>query len=243
MADLVAVVPTRGRPERAGRLIEQIERTRRADTHVVLSVDFSDPTFGAYESLLGAEREWLHMWAVDDSQEPSGHVRAINEAVMNARPAWQLNPKAFAKLDDDHWPLTEGWDAAMLDALDAPGVHIVYGDDLLQGENLPTAPAMSAELLMTLGWMGPPVLRHLYVDNFWRDLGRAAGCLYYLPRVVIEHRHPFAHKAAMDEGYARANAPEQYQADKAAYEAWLVDPLGQDAAVRKARALMAVPTR
>ncbi len=46
------------------------------------------------------------------------------------------------------------------------------------------------------------------VDNYWRDLGTAAGCLTYLPDAIVEHLHPSAGKAALDEGYGRVNAPE-----------------------------------
>jgi hypothetical protein len=102
----------------------------------------------------------------------------------------------------------------------------VYGNDLLQGANLPTAVFMTSDIIRALGWMVPPSLQHLYVDDSWRDLGRSAACLQYLPDVVIEHVHPFAlgadhrPKAELDDGYRRVNAPGVYAADEAAYRAW-----------------------
>jgi hypothetical protein len=35
----------------------------------------------------------------------------------------------------------------------------------------------------------------------------------YLPDVIIEHLHPAAGKAEMDEGYARVNQPKWYEED------------------------------
>ena len=78
--------------------------------------------------------------------------------------------------------------------------------------------------------MAPPTLTHLFVDDYWRMLGRTAGCLRYLPDVVVEHVHPFAGKAAMDEGYARVNDHAMYARDHAAFAAWSAEHLGDDIA-------------
>jgi hypothetical protein len=117
-----------------------------------------------------------------------------------------------------------------LDALRELGTGIVYGHDLLQGEKLPTQCAMTADIVRALGHMAPPTLRHMYVDNYWLDLGRAADCIRYLPEVVVEHMHPFAGKAAMDAGYQRVNASEVYAADQQAYAAYHAGQFGADVA-------------
>jgi hypothetical protein len=76
--------------------------------------------------------------------------------------------------------------------------------------------------------MALPGLVHLYVDNAWLELGRAAGVLGYLPDIVIEHMHPGAGKADWDAGYAEANAPELDAADKAVFERWRTEQLAAD---------------
>ena len=43
MADLVVVVPSRGRPARARALVEAFEATCTADTELVFAVDEDDP--------------------------------------------------------------------------------------------------------------------------------------------------------------------------------------------------------
>jgi hypothetical protein len=146
-------------------------------------------------------------------------------------------PFAIGFMGDDHRPRTKGWDAAYLDALHSLGTGIVYGDDLLQGRNLPTQCAMTADIVAALGGMAPVNLRHMYVDNFWRELGRNAECLRYLPDVVVEHLHPVAGKAEWDEGYTKVNAPEVFAQDEDAFREYLRDHMAFAAAtVRELRA-------
>jgi len=118
-------------------------------------------------------------------------------------------------MGDDHRVRTPGWDRILTDAAGWTG--IAYGDDLLRGEELPTSVVMAADIVRTLGWMAPPVLGHMYIDDYWRDLGQRVDDLHYCPDVVIEHMHPSAGKAEVDESYERTNHPDQYARDSAAY--------------------------
>lgn len=229
MADLVVIVPSRGRPDNAYWLAEAFRDTTEYDVRPVFAVDSDDPKASEYNEVV---RLGLGSVIVADH---TSMVDALNKRAAGfAELEDELRPAAIAFMGDDHRPRTQSWDRAYLDALAAkPG--IVYGNDLIQGEQLPTQCAMSTEVVRALGHMAPPVLRHLYVDNYWRDLGKAAGCLTYLPDVVIEHLHPVAGKAAVDDGYRRVNAPEMYQRDAAAYETYMREHGGRDvAAVRQA---------
>ncbi len=232
--ELAVVIPTRGRPGQTRALVDAIRHTATTYPLVILSTDADDPTLRAYETITDATR--CVVMVVNG--QPAGHVAAINVA---AHLAVANGVFAIAKLDDDHMPLTHGWDAELLAALRDLGSGIVYANDLLQGQSLPTAVAMTTDIVRELGFMGPPTLRHLYVDNFWKDLGEAAGCLRYLPDVVIEHRHPFAGKAPMDEGYRRANAPSSYDNDGSAYNDYRATEF--DADVVKVKALLASAPR
>lgn len=233
MADLIAIVPTRGRPESVGPLVEAFRATCTADTELHLAVDDNDPRIDEYSDSI---RKWLGApVSMCHVESPSNMVRALNgTAAANLRPSFA--PFAFAFLGDDHMPRTHGWDAAYLAALREMGSGLVYGDDLLQGERLPTQIAITADIVRAWGWIAPPELAHLYVDNFWLDLGRAAGCIRYLPDVVVEHRHPVARKAAWDAGYDRVNHPDSYERDRLAYEAFHADG-GFDRAVAAVKAL------
>jgi hypothetical protein len=224
VADLVVIVPSRGRPKAAREFIEAFGETRTT-AHLRLAVDFDDPTAPEYEAVTG--KPFIDNCVLEG--QPSSMVKALN-AVAIALATQEDPPFALGFMGDDHRPHTEGWDEAYLEALHELGTGIVYGDDLLQGENLPTQVAMTTDIVRALGYMAPPTLTHLFVDNFWRDLGLAAQCLRYLPDVVVEHLHPIAGKAEWDEGHKRVNAPSMYAADRAAYTRYLATRFRADVA-------------
>ena len=72
---------------------------------------------------------------------------------------------------------------------------------------------MTRDLVNELRGMTFPGCIHLYFDNFVKQLGIDLKCLRYLPDVIIEHLHPVAGKAQMDEGYTRVNQPKWYKED------------------------------
>lgn len=215
MSDLVVIVPSRGRPGAVAELAAAFRETCTASTCLVFAMDKGESFEDAYDvACAEASSPGMAVLPVVVDGEPASMVNALNGATQ-----WVLtgDVKVIAFMGDDHRPRTKGWDAAYLAALaEKPG--FVYGNDLLQGANLPTQVAMSAEVVRALGWMAPPTLVHLAVDNWWLELGQAADCITYLPDVVVEHLHPIAHKAKWDEGYKRVNAPEMYQRDLTEFE-------------------------
>lgn len=225
VADLTVIVPSRGRPEAAAELVRAFADTCTAVTHLMVAVDADDPELDGYRQAGLA----LH---VTPNPERS-MVACLNRATADVL---AYEPFAVGFMGDDHRPRTVGWDAAYLEALHELGTGLVWGDDLLQGDRIPTQVAMTSDIVGALGWMAPPPLTHLYVDNFWKDLGTQAGCLRYLPDVVVEHMHPVAGKADWDEGHQRVNAPEMYGKDAAAYQRF-VDAGHFAAAVTAVRAL------
>lgn len=229
LVDLVVIVPSRGRPQSAYWLAEAFRDTCETDVRPVFAVDSDDPTAPEYQEVV---RLGLGSVVIGDHESM---VDALNRRATGfASLEGELATKAIAFMGDDHRPRTTGWDAAYLDALEKqPG--LVYGNDLIQGANLPTQVAMSTEVVRALGCMAPPTLTHLYVDNYWLALGKAVGCITYLPDVVIEHLHPVAGKADWDDGYKRVNDPAMYGKDAAAFaEHWQAHGPRDVAAVRKA---------
>jgi hypothetical protein len=222
MADLAVVVPSRGRPGNARLLAQAFAETCGADSRLVFAVDSDDPALDEYVEAAGAGRAELRVCGPWQPMVPK-----LNQAVVQV-----VNdggaPFAVAFMGDDHRPRTPGWDAAILAALRDLGTGVVYGDDLLQGERLCTAWAMTSDIVRALGRMVPAPVEHMYCDNAVSDLAKAAGCLRYLPDVVIEHMHPLAGKAEWDPGYARVNRAEQYRSDEAAYRRWLAEGLAAD---------------
>jgi len=253
MAELVVIVPSRGRPEAARELMQTFKDTCTAETQLVIVIDDDDPRADEYPygrsmrpntSMVEALNVACWEMQFHDNEKVVGeHARLRKSAAAEfnwpRRPTWPWAAErgAFAVgfMGDDHRPRTKGWDQLYLDALRELGTGIVYGNDLLQGERLATQVAMTTDIVRALGFMAPPVLRHMYVDNYWIDLGRMAGCLRYLPDVVVEHMHPLAGKAEWTEGHIRVNAEASYSADRIAYMRYRAEQgLSRDVAKVKA---------
>lgn len=112
--------------------------------------------------------------------------------------------KYIAFFGDDH-VIKSHWETEMISYFkDNNETGIVYGNDLLQGERLPTAVCLSSNIIKELGYMIPPVLLHMYADNFWLDLGKQTNSLKYFPNIIWEHMHPDNGKADRDSQYSYA---------------------------------------
>lgn len=211
MTGLLVIVPSRGRPQNIARLIGA-PGWDGAD--LLVAVDDDDPTLPGYEDL-----------PVDLVVAPRlGLGATLNKLAVAEAAAYET----VGFMGDDHLPRTPGWAWTITDTLRAMGRGIVYGNDLMQGPNLPIAVFMTADIILGLGYMCPPGCRHLFLDNAWKAIGERLGCLRYLPTVVIEHCHPQAEKAAWDDGYAEVNGAPMWEADEAAYRAWLAGPFESD---------------
>ena len=231
MADLLVVVPSRSRPQNVARLVEAWQQTGAFEVAAMrVDVDADDPTFERYVEISegfpsGARLAAGHRW------RPL--VWKLNRAARQEQHGYF----ALGFMGDDHLPRTDLWAHRYLDELAELETGIVYGDDGYQHENTPTQWAMTADIVRALGGkMVPAPVDHLYCDDAVRDLGRAAGCLRYLPDVMIEHMHPSAGKADRDPQYERVNSRGQYAKDRPAYHAWVAEGLSRDAAAVRALA-------
>jgi hypothetical protein len=230
MPDLAILVPTRGRPGNLERLVAAIQRNSTTNVKIYGGLDVDDPTLDEYVKsapLTAAVEQGL--------LELRCGERATLVQWTNGLAAWALRVdpgiKFLASLGDDHVPCTPAWDMNLMMAIMAmPGPGYAFGNDLLQGDRLPTAWVQSVEVYETLGWVMHPSLRHLYVDNVVSVIGTESGRLAYRPGVVIEHLHPLAGKATWDESYKSSNGQPTKNADYVAYSAWRADTYAKDAA-------------
>jgi len=212
---MCVVVPSRGRPENAERLAQAFKDTgAEADLYIV--IDNDDPKWNEY-----AKSENYKKLPADN--KTGGCAKSLNTGAVllldiTKYPLYDY----FVFMGDDHLPRTPGWDKAFIQALGS-NTGIVYGDDLLQGANLPTAYGMTRDLVNELRGMTFPGCVHLFFDNFVKQLGLDLEYLKYLPDVIIEHMHPVAGKADMDEGYERVNQPKWYEKDLLTLQKYLSD--------------------
>jgi hypothetical protein len=210
-AELLMIVPTRGRPLNATELTDAWLQTSTGHCDLCFVVDEDDPTLDQYLARLPSKSQGVHTCIMKTGG--TGMVAALNDAATH----FTVDYPYLGFLGDDHRPRTNGWDRRFCDVLAGRNVALVYGNDLLQREAMPTEVALTSTIVATLGYMAPPQFRHLCVDLVWKDWGDRLGAITYLPDVVIEHMHPANGKAAMDEGYARVNSPEMTSTDAATY--------------------------
>jgi hypothetical protein len=213
--DLIVIVPSRGRPERFAAFLDAWnETTPPGLADLLVCLDDDDPTLEDYPlELLDDVQQWSAI------RRPNGFAPRLTEEALNCAPHY----RAIATFGDDHLPRTPGWDELLLAAMENLGAGIVYPNDLYQGSALPTAALLDSSIVRALGFYAPPCLAHSYVDNFWLELGLRIGRIRYVHDVVIEHVHPAATKAAMDDTYAAAHSREAE--DAAAWRTYVEDGL------------------
>ena len=206
----LALIPSRGRPDAAKELADNFAETALI-TKLIYAVDEDDATLDRYKELLGED-----MVAVTPSAGVRGVVYPLNYWIRQYKNDYDY----FAFMGDDHRPRTKGWDIVFAKVIDM-GADIVYGDDLFQGKNLATAGMISARVVKAFNGMAPDVLQHLYIDNFWMQIGYDLKTLYYCPEVIIEHLHYINGKAEKDELYTVINSEERYQVDGQKFKAYV----------------------
>jgi hypothetical protein len=211
MNTMITLVPTRGRPMNAAQLLSAHEELSTA-SDLLFVIDANDPEHDQYHFEVGQE---LCMTIDNTSRGMAYPINKAANAIVK-----QDKYDFFAFLGDDHRPRTAGWDAILIQAMQRRP-SMAYGNDLFQGQRLPTMIAMTSDIVKALGGMVPPKMKHLYLDNFWKKLGEDLGSLTYIDAVVVEHMHPVAGKAEWDEGYKEVNAQEVYSFDALAYQNYI----------------------
>jgi hypothetical protein len=233
VTDMTVVVPSRGRPDNIKRLIQAWADTQ-ASAKLVVGLDRDDEAFndesGAEIDDLIAGLGFRGRVSVSVS-DPKGMCWTLNEIATGAAQV----TKYVGFMGDDHLPRTLHWDARLAVALQDMGVGVAYGNDLMQRAALPTAVFMTSNIINALGYMAPPSLTHLYLDNVWRDWGQGIKKYAYLEDVVIEHMHFQAGKSEVDEGYLRVNGGEMWAHDCEAYRVYCAEQENLD--LEKLRAL------
>lgn len=213
---MLYIVPSRGRPNNIAVLLNSWEATRTT-ARLWVCVDEDDPELPGYKKLD------IPVWAslrVGPRMRLGPTLNHYATKYIEQCNADGVTDEVIGFMGDDHRPRTKGWDAKINRSCTDMGMAVVYCNDLVHGSNLPTAVALTQNIVQTLGYMVPPDGVHLYFDNFWKHLGEELGCLRYLPGEIIEHCHPIVGKAAWDKRYEEVNSGELYDSDRKVFEAW-----------------------
>ena len=208
----LVILPTRSRPDSAERCINALKE------HSVLSdfvIAIDDDQADLYPRLDGVTYE------VNPRLRMNGTLNLVANKYADKY-------ETIFFLGDDHLVQTPSWDEYLTKAIAHKGYGLAYGNDLLQGRGLATAVMMSTNIIRAVGYMAPPNLVHLFMDNYWMILGQRLGTLWYFENVIIEHLHPFAGKANMDAGYVEVNDREMYIYDQLMYQEYRITQWQKD---------------
>lgn len=213
---MAMLIPSRNRPEAATEALQSVLTHAYLETDAFILYDEDQEDLYGHIELarstpkFGSMNACLNHWAVTFAQEYD----------------------FIGFMGDDHRVRTANFDALLVDSIgDREG--IAYGNDLLQGEALPTAVVLSSGIIKALGFMSPPKLKHLFMDNFWLTIGHHLENANYVPEVIIEHLHFVNGKAEQDAGYLAVNNPAIHNHDQEVFRAYVVNELETD--LRKVR--------
>jgi hypothetical protein len=210
------LLPTRGRPHNLRRFLEATAETAQGDYTVYVRLDDDDPTLSEYMDVL---EDHLDRTLVEIGPR-TGFAASLNESAAAADRDGCFYIGMFG---DDVEPKSPGWDVALTEALGGP-LGVAYGDDGLRDKHaadLPTHYITQTSVYRRLGYLAPPGIKHLFLDNVARDIGRQLGRFLFVP-VLIQHRHPWAEGEHLaDKTYEEGGRnPKIRKSDLMAYQRW-----------------------
>lgn len=214
----VILLPSRGRSHRIDECLESLlENTVSSDIIVCLDEDDA----ASYTRVDGVE---YHIG-------PKPTRIGLNEKLNRMLPLIVDKYDYIMWAADDTVAKTPGWDARLVAAIQNIPLGISYPNDLLQGKNLPSnGTCFDSRIPRALGYLAPPTLFHLYMDNFWRLLGTELGTLVYCEDIILEHNHYVNKKAPTDNTYKTINSQEMYSLDSSAFNDYKDNLLTRDLA-------------
>lgn len=217
MADMLVMVPTRGRRENCERFIKSFTETATCADLLFIT----DPDDDSYDGM-----EWgPAVQAVLDPREFL--VGKLNKTALTMADTYDV----LAWFGDDCVPVTPGWDRIMLDCLeDMGGTGWVYADDKRRSD-VPEHWMCSSDVVKALGWYANPEMGHFYIDNTIAELGKRAGLIRWCPEAVVEHLHySVAPQTVRDEVYL--STEDRFgAADLQAFQEYRVSQLPHDVAM------------
>src|ERR1700759_2935600 len=149
MADMLVMVPTRGRRENCERLLESFTETASPGPDLLFILDPDDDAydgmdFGTAGTCVLDPRDYL--------------VGKLNKTALAMADTYDV----LAWFGDDNVFRTPGWNTLMLPALeDMGGTGWVYADDKRRSD-VPEHWMCSSDVVKALGWYANPALGHFY---------------------------------------------------------------------------------
>src|SRR5262245_28589385 len=143
---LTVLMPSRGRERQAQEAHQAFLDTKaREDTQFLAVLDADQLAYSGVPFVY--------------VEHAGGMANALN-AALDA-----VDSDVIGFIGDDHRFRTPSWDETISVANGEIGGGIVYGNDLLKGEELPSQVFIDTRIVRALGWMALPGAKHLFLDD------------------------------------------------------------------------------
>jgi hypothetical protein len=119
-------------------------------------------------------------------------------------------------LGDDLVPKTPEWDVEAISSL--TGWNCVSTNDEAHApKKFNGATVWSADLVRAVGYLYPPGLQHMYIDDVWEEIARLSGCWQCRMDIVVKHDHAMFNGA---KDATTAHTVKFWADDERAFTAW-----------------------
>lgn len=218
MNKILLIVPTRGRSKKVKEFYDCFIK-ESSITDLCFGIDEDDateyPTFNKKEVFFDKNPK---------SNNRYGFGPILNKLALK----YCYNYKYIGFAGDDNRIRTKNWDSIIYNNITNIRYAIASGQDLYRKDKLPTWVVMDAAIIRVLGFMAPPILEHLFIDNFWQDLGEGLNSYIYHDDVIMEHMHYLNKKSDIDEIYTNVNAKNKYIEAELIYDSYKKEILPQN---------------
>ena len=192
------LLPTRGRPQEATRFFQSVIACSRYlnRIEIILYIDEDDKASHCLDSVELDIKKIIG---------PNLSMGGYNMACLE-----RASGDIIILVNDDVVIQTEGWDEAVrqVDRTFSDRIYLAYCNDLFKGKHTPTFPILSRQTCDLLGEPYPLAYRGAFIDTHLFDVFKRVkhaghNRIFYLEKVVFEHRHYRVGKASFDETYRK----------------------------------------
>lgn len=193
------LLPTRGRPSFVYRLFDSLIQTT-SDPKSIEIVLYMDADDIASHEISHPELKITKL--IRPSGSPMGKITRECYGASRGRYIMLMNDDAIFR--------TQNWDISVMDAFARfhDDIAFVYGNDLEQGEKVPTFPILSRKACEIMGGVCPTGYLNLHIESHLFDIFNQLkrfghNRIVYLNDVIFEHLHYAVGKSDHDRTYVK----------------------------------------
>jgi hypothetical protein len=225
------LLPSLNRPQNLARFFGACRKTEISTKGLVLiDIDDHQANVAAYQDVFAlAPKGWLVTFTRGRTQ--GDKIREVWDEIKDE--PW------LGLIGDDCVPETRHWDQKLVEQCDPWGI-VSCNDAFPKGWQAPKRLAncwvMGGDLVRAVGYIFPPGLHHMFVDDIWEQIGRTGECWTCDMSVLVSHKHVMlgvapadaTHRAAYGDGFSPHHpGPDRgiglWAGDERVYKDWVAN--------------------